>query len=420
MMRKASLGTLALTVFLDLLGFGLVVPFLPGVARELGASDLVATLVAASFSAMQFLFIPLWGRLSDRVGRRPVLLWSIAASVLGMLLLGFARTLPLLFAARLFSGIATSNIAVAQAYIADVTTPATRAKGMGLIGMGFGLGFIFGPALGGFLGHYEVLGQQGTLAAFAAAGLSLLNLVLAWATLPESLPPERRGAQAEGASHRRKIFDLEAVRQVARTPGMGTAAAIVFSTVFWFSGLEVTYRLFTMDAFQMSVIETGYVFAFVGTVSVTVQGGLIHRLSRRFGEVNLIRAGLFFLAAGFAANALAPDLGRWFLYPSSVLVATGTGLYTPSLNSYTSQKATPETQGLTLGVVQSLSALARVLGPPVGGLAYQFVGMRGPYVLGCLGTLLVFALSYRLAALPKRQKEGASAPSSSAPAAAAP
>src|SRR3954469_6880958 len=165
-MRKASLGTLALTVFLDLLGFGLVVPFLPGVARELGASDLVATLVAASFSAMQFLFIPLWGRLSDRVGRRPVLLWSIAASAVGMVFLGLADSLLAIFAARLFSGIATANISVAQAYIADITTHENRAKGMGMIGMAFGLGFIFGPFIGGELGQYVIHGRPGALAAF--------------------------------------------------------------------------------------------------------------------------------------------------------------------------------------------------------------------------------------------------------------
>src|SRR5262245_11876288 len=169
-MRKASLGTLFLTVFLDLLGFGLVVPFLPGVARAHGASDLVATLVGGAFSLMQFLFIPLWGRLSDRVGRRPVLLWSIAASVVGMVLLGLAGTLPMLFVARLFSGMAAANIAVAQAYIADITTPENRARGMGMIGMAFGLGFIFGPVLGGLLGQYEVLGHPGALAAFVAAG----------------------------------------------------------------------------------------------------------------------------------------------------------------------------------------------------------------------------------------------------------
>ena len=147
-MRKASLGTLFLTVFLDLLGFGLVIPFLPGVARHLGASDLVATLPAVAYSLMQFLFIPIWGRLSDRVGRRPVLLWSIAATAAGMALLGMAQSLVLLFVARLWSGIATANIAVAQAYIADVTPPERRARGMGIIGMGFGLGFIIGPVRG--------------------------------------------------------------------------------------------------------------------------------------------------------------------------------------------------------------------------------------------------------------------------------
>src|SRR6476659_997640 len=153
-MRQASLGTLFLTVFLDLLGFGLVVPFLPGVARAHGASDLVATLVGGAFSLMQFLFIPLWGRLSDRVGRRPVLLWSIAASAVGMTFLGLADSRALIVASRRFSGIATANISVAQAYIADITTPENRARGMGMIGVAFGLGFIFGPALGGLLGQH--------------------------------------------------------------------------------------------------------------------------------------------------------------------------------------------------------------------------------------------------------------------------
>src|SRR5436190_21778848 len=240
-MRKASLGTLFLTVFLDLLGFGLVVPFLPKVARSLGASNFTATLVAASFSLMQFLFIPLWGRLSDRVGRRPVLLWSIAASAVGMGLLGSARTLPMMFIARMWSGIATANIAVAQAYIADVTTPETRARGMGIIGMGFGLGFIIGPFVGGELGRFEMLGHKGTLAALTAAGLSVINLVLAMMTLPESLPPERRGQPGS----RRKIFDLEALRAVSRLPGLGVAVLIAFFVIFWFSGLEVTFSLFT-------------------------------------------------------------------------------------------------------------------------------------------------------------------------------
>ncbi len=410
-MRKASLGTLFLTVFLDLLGFGLVVPFLPGVAREHGASNFVATLLAASFSAMQFLFIPLWGRLSDRVGRRPVLLFSIAASAVGMTLLGFARTLTMLFVARLWSGVATANIAVAQAYIADVTTPETRAKGMGLIGMGFGLGFIIGPFVGGELGHFEVMGQQGTLAAFTAAGLSVVNFVLAMITLPESLTPDRRGRIT---SHRR-VFDVQAIRQVSRSPGMGVAVAISFFVIFWFSGLEVTFRLFTEDAFHMTVAETGRIFAFVGVMGVVVQGGLIHRLSRRFGEVKLIRTGLLLLAAGFALDGLSAGIGRWLLFAASALIATGNGLYNPSLSSYTSRQASPEAQGLTLGVIQSMAALARVLGPPMGGLAYEFVGMRGPYFIGAAGLVTVFVISLRLPAVRPRVPSSA-LPDSDSPA----
>ena len=286
---------------------------------------------------MQFVFIPLWGRLSDRVGRRPVLLWSIAASALGMTLLGFAHTLPLLFVARLFSGIATANIAVAQAYIADVTTPATRAKGMGLIGMGFGLGFIIGPFFGGILGHYEVMGQQGTLGRVRCRravgdqlrpGLAHLARIVAAGTARASRPG------SAGACSTWRRFARWRVE-----PGMGVVLVTSFFVIFWFSGLEVTFRLFTEDAFNMTVAETGGVFAFVGIVAVIVQGGLIHRLSRRFGEVKLIRTGLLLLAIGFAADALAADIGRWFIYVASFFVAAGNGLYNPSLTSYTSQKA---------------------------------------------------------------------------------
>jgi DHA1 family tetracycline resistance protein-like MFS transporter len=394
-MRKASLGTLFLTVFLDLLGFGLVVPFLPGVARAHGASDLVATLVGGGFSLMQFLFIPLWGRLSDRVGRRPVLLWSIAASAVGMAFLGLADSLLLIFAARLFSGIATANISVAQAYIADITTPENRARGMAMIGVAFGLGFIFGPFIGGELGQYPVLGHPGALAAFVAAGLSAVNFVMALSTLPESLPPERRGQK-----RRRAVpFDLEAIRQTGRLSGVGLAVGINAMVIFWFAGLEQTFRLFTEDAFRMTVASTGRVLGLVGVVSALVQGGLIHRLTRRFGEPKLVRAGALVLAAGFAGIWSCPSFGDWsrvVLYVGSCLTAMGTGLLTPSLSSYVSRQAPPESQGTTLGVLQSMNALARVLGPAAGGLLYQFFGMRGPYSFGAVGMLAAGIIASRL------------------------
>src|SRR6266700_5991663 len=394
-MRKASLGTLFLTVFLDLLGFGLVIPFLPGVARHFGASNLVATLPAVAYSLMQFLFIPIWGRLSDRIGRRPVLLWSIAATAAGMTMLGLAHSLVLLFVARFFSGIATANIAVAQAYIADVTPPEKRARGMGIIGMGFGLGFIIGPFVGGALGRVLVMGRPGALAAFVAAGLSVVNLCFALAVLPESLPPERRGQ----SKRRLSPLDLHQLRAAVALPGVAQAIAINFTMVFWFAGMEQTFRLFTEDAFGMNDWQTGRIFGLVGIVAAGVQGGLIAPLSRRYGEVRLLRAGMLFQALAFGLLGACPRLGAWSLvalFTSAGLIAFGNGLCTPTLPAYVSRRAGAESQGVTLGSLQSASALARVLGPAAGGFLYQALFPSAPYYIGAAGMLFAGLLASRL------------------------
>lgn len=398
-MRKASLGTLFLTVFLDLLGFGLVIPFLPGVARSLGAGDFVATLPGAVYSLMQFLFVPIWGRLSDRVGRRPVLLISIAASAIGMAGLGLAGSLATLFIARIWSGIATANIAVAQAYIADVTPPERRARGMGIIGMAFGLGFIVGPAVGGVLGQYVFLGRAGTLPCFVAAGLSAINFALAWVTLPESLQP---GARSQPA-HRSKPLDIKQLRATFAMPGLGPALVIMFLVIFWFAGMEQTFRLFTEDKYGMSDAQTGWLFALIGLVAAIVQGGLISRLTRRFGEARLTRAGIWIQAAAFALLGLSPRLGALavlVLYLSSALIAVGNGLVTPSLPSYVSRRTPPDKQGVTLGSLQSASALARVLGPACGGLSYAALNPSAPYLLGAAGMLLAAVIAQRLQTTP--------------------
>ena len=401
-MRKASLGTIFLTVFIDLLGFGMVIPFLPGVARHLGASDLVASLTGSVYSLMQFLLVPVWGRLSDRVGRRPILLISIAATAAGMVLLGFADTLFLLFAARIFTGAATANIAVAQAYIADVTPPEGRARGMGLIGLAFGLGFIFGPFFGGELARLPLYGRPGALPAFAAAGLSLINLVLASVTLPESLPVERRG---KVHTHRASPFDLGAFRRALATPDVGRALTINFLVVFWFAGMEQTFRLFTDDAFHMTDAGTGGLFGFVGVVAAIVQGGLIGRLTRRFGEVRLLSAGLIIQTLGFAALGFSPRahaLSYPLLVAACMLIAAGSGLTTPSVSSYVSRRAGSDIQGLTLGTLQSLSALARVLGPALGGLLYQAIAAPAPYFAGAAGLALGAWLAFGLSPLGRR------------------
>jgi DHA1 family tetracycline resistance protein-like MFS transporter len=387
-MRRASLGTLFLTVFLDLVGFGLIIPFLPSLARDLGASDFMAAALAACYSLMQFIVVPVWGRISDRVGRRPVLLWSIAASALGMVFLGLSQTLVTVFLSRLWSGAATANIAVAQAYIADVTTPRERAKGMGIIGMGFGLGFMIGPFIGGELAQFHILGHhQGTLPAFVSAAFSTINLVFAFRYLPESLSPESRTKP----TRRLSLIDLGTLRTVARLPGVIPILIIAFSSIFWFSGVQAIFRLFTLDAFKMDVVGTGRILGLSGLVAVIVQGGLIGKLTRRFGEIRLLAAALVFMAAGFAVQALSVSLGLPTFILAAIITAAGTALYMPSVSSYISRRVGPDKQGATLGLMQSSNALARATGPLLWGLLYDTLGLRVPFYIGatCIALMLL-------------------------------
>ena len=394
-MRKASLGTIFLTVFLDLLGFGLVVPYLPGVARDHGASPFVATLLGAAYSAMQFLFVPFWGHLSDRAGRRPILLGSIAASAVGMAALGTVDSLAGLFVARAFVGIATANVAVASAYIADVTRPEERSRGMGLIGAAIGLGFVLGPVVGGLLQAHSPIARVGALPAYAAAALSALNFVLAALFLPESLAPEDRG------KHVRSAAPLGPARFRAAFARSGVALAILvhFVVVLSFSGLEQTFRLFTADAFGLGTKETGYILGVVGVVLIAVQGGLMRRLAPVVAERTLVRAGVLIEAAGFFAVAMSPVLlggSAPLLVGGMATIALGSGLVNPSLSALVSRLGAADGQGSLLGVLQSAGALARVFGPAVGGLLYQSLGPRAPYGAAAIGMLIAAAASLGL------------------------
>jgi len=395
-MRKGSLGTLFLTVFLDLVGFGLIIPFLPALARDLGASDFMAAALVAGYSLMQFLAVPVWGRISDRVGRRPVLLWSIAASALGMIFLGLAQSLPLVFLARLWSGTATANIAVAQAYIADVTTPAERAKGMGLIGMGFGLGFMIGPFIGGELARVHVFGHQGTLPAFVSAAFSVVNLVFALRYLPESLPHEKRSAHVGKIT----LIDLGALRATGRLPGVRLILLIAFNSIFWFAGVQAIFRLFTIDAFQMNVESTGRVLGLSGVVSVIVQGGLIGKLNRRFGEIRLLLAAVVLMSLGFVLQGLSVSLGVAGFIVATIVTSAGTGLHMPSVSSYISRRVGADTQGATLGLLQSAGALARASGPLLWGLLYEGLGLRAPFFIAASAIALLLLAIPRLPRLP--------------------
>ena len=402
-----STGVIFLTVVIDLLGFGIVMPFLTLQARDaFGVGAGTAALLGACYSAMQFLFMPVWGRLSDRIGRRPVMICSIFFSAVTMAGLGFALawsdTIVWLFVARALSGSATANIGTASAYIADITAPEDRVKGMGMIGLAFGLGFLIGPGVGGLLSSYEINGRHGPWACFAAAGLSVINLVWALTSLPESLPLERR-ARGENA---RSLSPLrtEALRRLLGTRGIGHASITNFLIILAFSGLEITYAMYAADSFALTHKQVGLFFVFMGLIGALVQGGLVRRISGKVRETSMAHAGLAFMLLGYLGFVLAPRTGIAGLFAVSALIAVGNGLTQPSISAYISRLADPTRQGETLSANQSLSSLARVFGPLLGGYLYA-LGPSWPFVsCAALNVLALLVASGMLAVQPRSLK----------------
>ena len=395
-MRRPSLGAIFFTVFLDLLGFGLVMPFLAKEARDtFGSSEFVATLLGSVYSLMQFLFVPVWGRLSDRVGRRPVLLWSIAGTSLSMAGLGFGLAfghgIAWLFAARIFSGIATANLGTASAYIADITPPAERARGMGMIGMAFGLGFILGPAVGGALAEIEVNGHHGPIPCFVAAGLSIANLIWAGLGLAESLP---KGSRSTGPKRSLSPLNFGAMKHAFARPGFLIAVTVNFLIIVSFTNLDQTFTFFCGDLFGMNERATGYTLAFIGIVAAAVQGGMIRPLSKRFSDAALIRAGVLIQSVAFFGFVVAGGAGsRAMLYGSGGLLALGNGLSQPSTSAFVSKTAPANEQGGALGTNQAFASLGRTFGPALGGYLYGSIGHRMPYLAASIGMLVALLLA---------------------------
>jgi DHA1 family tetracycline resistance protein-like MFS transporter len=337
-------------------------------------------LLSASFSAMQFVFMPIWGRLSDRVGRRPILLLGLFGSFASYLVFGFAQSLPLLFVSRMFAGIAGATVSTAQAVIADTTTPENRAKGMGLLGAAFGLGFVFGPAIGGVLSRWGHAAPP-----LFAAGLALVNFVAAWFLLPESRPAHVP-VTARAASSR-----LDSLRNALTRPTLPALLLIYVTVVAAFSGFETTFALFSERRFGFTEETIGYLFAYVGVVLSIVQGGLVGRVVRRFGERRLVPPALLTLAAGLVLIAYARSV--FGLFVANGVLAIGMGFNGPALTSLISRRSDPEDQGGILGVSQGLASLARIAGPAWAGLLFDRWGMTSPYISSAALILLACGIS---------------------------
>jgi MFS transporter, DHA1 family, tetracycline resistance protein len=382
-----AVPTLFLIVVVDLVGFGLVIPLLPFYAVRFAASPQEVTALVAIYSLAQLMTAPLWGRLSDRVGRRPVLIVSLTASALAYLWLGGATALWMLFAARAFAGACAGNIAAAQAYVADVTRPEERARGMGLIGAAFGLGFMIGPALGGLLAGNDPAAADLETPAWVAAGLSAFALLGVALLLSESLPTDRRdGAPPPGR--------IGAVLNVLRRPILSRLIVVNFLVILAFAGMQSVFAIWAMPQLGWGPGQVGYVFAYIGLVSAVLQGGLIGRLTRYFGEERLLLSGLALISAGFLIMPFAHHLP--VLGGAVTGLALGTGLVQPAINSLISRRAGPDEQGEIMGVAQSAGSLSRVLGPLAAGSSFAAFGRNSPYFLTAVLMAVTLLLALKL------------------------
>lgn len=387
-MKKSPIFVLFVTIFLDLLGFGIIIPILPIFIKELGAQDFQVGLIAAIYPVMNFMFSPFWGTLSDRFGRRPIILWSVVITAIAYLVFANAQVLIVVFLSRMLSGIGSANISVAQAYIADVTSPGERAKSMGLIGAAFGLGFIFGPSLGGYLKSISSPGSV-DMVGYVTAGLCVINFILAYFMLPESLKEKQKEVR----------FNFRVVTGIVRElrkPSIRELLMINFIFTVAFMLMQISCSLMWKEVSNLSDEYIGYVFTFIGIATAIVQGGLVGRLVKQFGETKLLVIGSLLMMIGMV---MLPLVAIDYFIPLELfalaLIALANGCLTPNISSLLSKVAAPSEVGQTLGVNQSFGSLARAFGMGLSGVLYS-LNYFTPFLAGAALMGICLALTTSL------------------------
>ena len=368
-----GLWVLLLTVFINLVGFGIVIPLLPFFARSLQAPEWQITLMFAAYSAGQFLGEPFWGRLSDRIGRKPVLVVTLLMNAVGYLFLAFAPGIWLAIAARLFTGVVAGNISTIQGYVADVTPPERRAGRMGLIGGAFGLGFIVGPALGGLLTDQDAgrIGFQIPL--FVAAGLAVAAAIGVLLFVRESRAGAPRGPKPAPFANFREASGHAVLKRVLLVTVIYMAA---------FSGMEATFGLWSEARHGWGAREVGLTFVVVGVVSSISQALITGRLARRFGEGRVLAFGMGLFGASLVCQVIAPQA---FMVPVIMAFgAFGMSLAMPNISALISRSTSPDRQGAMLGINMACGSLARMVGPVVAGFTYSGLGHDAPFLTGAV------------------------------------
>ena len=376
--------TIFLVVFIDLLGFGIILPLLPYIAQKYEATPVVIGLLSGSYSLFQFIAGPILGRLSDRYGRKKLLIISQLGSMAGYVLLAFAGSLPLLFLSRIIDGITGGNISIAQAYMADVTDKKTRAKGMGLLGAAFGIGFMFGPAMGGYLSKWGF----GAPALFAAA-ISLISTFATALYLKETVDVNKAKLSP------RTAMTFVEFKHLLKTPPISTLLLIFFLLSLGFSGMQGIFALLVQAKFAWGPTQVGYIFALIGIIAILVQVKLISVVTTKFGEYKTLFWSLLLLALGFGTISLATSIPIFIL--GNALIPLGNSLANPTLTAIATENIPKEEYGESLGLLQSSGALGRIFGPVIAGeIYYKFSHITPMLVSSLIILFIAFAIVPKL------------------------